>query len=474
MQMPTLNFFKECANRYHRVLRAACAGILIALAPLTAFAAPDNLRESAVVRAVRKVSPAVVNISSAYEARARANPFSGFGNPFFDEFFKDFFDPRFEQREQQTSLGSGVIIDGDRGLILTNAHVIQRSGTITVVLEDRREYEARIVGADPDSDLAVLKIDSREKLPAIAMGESDDLMIGETVIAIGNPFGFSHTVTTGVVSAVHRSIRADDRVYHDFIQIDASINPGNSGGPLLNINGELVGVNTAIYAKAQGIGFAIPISKAKKIVADLIRYGEVKPAWIGIVAQELDEKLAQYLKYPGKKGTMIKTVEPDSPAREAGLREGDVLLAVGAKKIANLDDYLAATKTVTAGETIETQVWRSGQNRAFAIKTRLFPIEQADRLAWSLLGIRTQDLTLKNRKDFRIAAKEGVMISEVRGDTDLARVGARAGDVIRQIDDVGVSNTEEFNKAIVKFRTKNSLVLLIQRGEQGYYVTVSL
>jgi S1-C subfamily serine protease len=171
---------------------------------------------------------------------------------------------------------------------------------------------------------------------------------------------------------------------------------------------------------------------------------------------------------------MIKSVEPDSPAREAGLREGDVLLAVGAKKIANIDDYLAVTKTVTAGETVETQVWRSGQNRTFAIKTRLFPIEQADRLAWSLLGVRVQDLTLKNRKDFRIVAKEGVMISEVRAGTHLSRVGARAGDVIRQIDDVGVSNTEEFNKAIVKFRTKNSLVLLIQRGEQGYYVTVSL
>ena len=471
--MPTPNFRDNNQNFYRRVLWAACAGILVALSPLTAFAAPDSLRENAVVRAVRKASPAVVNISSAYEARARENPFSGFGNPLFDEFFRDFFDPRFEQRQQQTSLGSGVIIDGDRGLILTNAHVIQRSGTITVALMDRREYKARIVGADPDSDLAVLKIDPKEKMPAIAMGESDDLMIGETVIAIGNPFGFSNTVTTGVVSALHRSIRAEDRVYQDFIQIDASINPGNSGGPLLNINGELVGVNTAIYAKAQGIGFAIPISKAKKIVADLIQYGEVKPAWIGIVAQELDEKLAQYLKYPGKKGVMIKSVEPDSPARQAGLREGDVLLAVGAKTIANLEDYQAATKTVTAGETLETQVWRSGQNRVFAIKTRLFPIEQADRLAWSILGIRVQDLDLKNRKNFRIVATEGVMISEVRGGTQLERVGARAGDVIRQIDDVSIGNAEEFNKAIVKFRTKNSLVLLIQRGEQGYYVTVT-
>jgi S1-C subfamily serine protease len=214
-------------------------------------------RESPVVKAVRKVSPAVVNISSSYEIRKRANPFSGFGlDPFFENFFKDFFDPRFEQRRQRTSLGSGVIIDGKRGFILTNAHVIERAASIKVVLQDEREFEAQIVGADPDSDLSVLKIDSNDALPAIEMGSSDDLMIGESVIAIGNPFGFSHTVTTGVISAINRSIRTDDKVFHDFIQIDASINPGNSGGPLLNIDGDLIGINTAIYAKAQGIGFA--------------------------------------------------------------------------------------------------------------------------------------------------------------------------------------------------------------------------
>jgi serine protease Do len=341
----------------------ATFSILLLLLPFTVGAAEEGLREGPVVRAVRKARPAVVNISSAVETRMRPNPFSGFGfrNPFFEEFFKDFFDPGFEQRRQSTSLGSGVIIDGQRGLILTNAHVIQRAGTITVALEDRREFEARIVGADPDSDLAVLKIDPTEKLPSLSMGDSDDLMIGETVIAIGNPFGFSHTVTTGVVSAIHRSVRADDRVLHDFIQIDASINPGNSGGPLLNINGDLVGINTAIYAKAQGIGFAIPISKAKKIVADLIQYGEVQPAWIGIVAQELDERLAQYLTYPGRTGAMIRSVEPESPALAAGLHEGDVLLAVGARKIAGLDDWLAATRAVTAGERLEIQVWRKGR-----------------------------------------------------------------------------------------------------------------
>jgi Do/DeqQ family serine protease len=453
------------------------AGTLLAhffVYPFTIQAAPDSLRESAVVRAVRKVSPAVVNISTSYEARARSNPFSGFGSPFFDEFFKDFFDPRFERRQQSTSLGSGVIIDGERGLILTNTHVIQRSGAIKAVLQDEREYDARIVGADPDSDLAVLRIEPREKLPSIAMGSSDDLMIGETVIAIGNPFGFSHTVTTGVISALNRSIRTEDRVFQDFIQIDASINPGNSGGPLLNINGELIGINTAIYAKAQGIGFAIPIGKAKRIVSDLIQYGEVKQAWTGLVVQELDEKIARYLNYPGRKGVMVKAIETDSPAQLAGLREGDILLAFGSKKIAGMDDYLAASKAVTAGDSLEIQVWRGGQTRTINLKIKEFPIERADELAWSLLGIRVDELSSKNRRDFRIAIKEGVVISEVKGGSYLARIGARPGDVIRQIDDTTVSTREEFRKALVKSRQKSSLVLLIQRGEQGYYVTVIL
>ncbi|MBW2569370.1 MAG: trypsin-like peptidase domain-containing protein, partial [Deltaproteobacteria bacterium] len=238
----------------------------------------------------RKVSPAVVNINSEYEVRRRVNPFSGFSrDPFFDSFFKDFFDPGFEQRYKRTSLGSGVIIDGKRGLILTNAHVLAKSATITVILNDERKFDARIIGADPDSDLAVLRISSKNPLPAVEMGDSNDLMIGETIIAIGNPFGFSNTVTTGVISAINRSIRADDAVYHDFIQLDASINPGNSGGALLNINGELIGINTAIYAKAQGIGFAIPINKAKRIVSDLIQYGKVVQIWLGLTVQDLDK-----------------------------------------------------------------------------------------------------------------------------------------------------------------------------------------
>jgi serine protease Do len=432
-------------------------------------------RESPVVRAVRKVSPAVVNISSSYEVRKRANPFSGFGmDPFFEEFFKDFFDPRFERRRKSTSLGSGVIIDGKRGFILTNAHVIERSGNIKVVLEDEREFDAKIVGADPDSDLAVLQIDSPTRLPSIEMGSSDDLMIGETVIAIGNPFGFSHTVTTGVISAVNRSIRSEERVFLDFIQIDASINPGNSGGPLLNINGDLIGINTAIYAKAQGIGFAIPINKAKKIISDLIQFGEVIQIWIGITVQDLDKKLAGYLKVPGKNGVMVKALEADSPASRAGLQEGDIILAIGSKKIASVQDYRSVKKTYAAGDTLKAQIWRNGQTETVHIKSRVFPTEMAEDLALRLMGIRVENLTPENRRNYRIQVRQGVVISEIDGRSDLARIGARPGDVILQIDDAAIVNKDDFKKAIVKYRQRQSVVILLQRGDQGYYITVRL
>ena len=243
-------------------------------------------------------------------------------DPMLDKFFRDFFAPELERREKRTSLGSGVIIDGTRGLVLTNTHVVEKATTIRVALNDQREFEATIIGMDPDSDLAVLKIQSDQVLPAIQMGHSDDLMIGESVVAIGNPFGFSHTVTTGVVSSVNRSIKTADRVFHKFIQTDASINPGNSGGPLLNINGELIGINTAIYAQAQGIGFAIPINRAKRIISDLINFGEVVQAWIGMTVQALDSNLSNYLGVPGDVGLMVTAVETESPAATAGTPRG--------------------------------------------------------------------------------------------------------------------------------------------------------
>ena len=435
----------------------------------------ENLRESAVVIAVRKVSPVVVNISSEFEVRKRVNPFSRFGNdPFFENFFNDFFDPGLERRYKRTSLGSGVIIDGKRGFILTNEHVIVKSKTITVGLKDRREFKAQIVGADPDSDLAVLRISSPKALPDITMGDSTNLMIGETVIAIGNPFGLSNTVTTGVISATNRSVRTENMVYHNFIQTDTSINPGNSGGPLLNINGELIGINTAIYAKAQGIGFAIPINTAKRIVSDLIRFGEVIPAWIGITVQDIDADLARYLKASAIKGVLIKKAEKIGPARKSGIREGDIILSIKTGDILSEKDFHRVMNGIAAGEKIIVTVWRDGKTKTVSVKTSVFPKELALDLSYNLLGISVENLSTKNRYTYKTSAKQGVLISDINRQSFLARIGTRPGDIIRQINDITIKNIKDFKQAIIKYRQKKSLVIVLQRGDQLYNITVKL
>ena len=432
-------------------------------------------RRDAIVSAVEKVSTAVVNVSSEYEITRQSHPFSGFGmNPFFDSFFKDFFDPGFRQSDKRTSLGSGVIIDGKRGFILTNAHVISKAEDISVVLQDERTFKAQLVGADPDSDLAVLRIKSEEDLPAIEMGRSDDLMIGETVIAIGNPFGFSHTVTTGVISALNRSIRSNDTIYHNFIQTDASINPGNSGGPLLNINGDLIGINTAIYAKAQGIGFAIPINKARRIITDLIQYGEVVLSWTGLLLQNMDPDLARYLKVSGEKGLLVKAVEPDSPATRAGIKKEDILQAIEKRPVSSISSFNQAMRDYPVDSTVHLTILRRGKKLTIALKTRAYPEERALDLAHNLFGIRVESLSSKSRKAFRINSPAGVMVSEVMPQAYLAKIGVEPGDVIRQMDDFNIESLDDFKKAIIRCRQKKNVVLLIQRGEQGYYISVKL
>ncbi len=435
----------------------------------------SNSRENAVVKAVRKVSPAVVNISSEYEVTQRSNPFFDFGlDPFFDSFFRDFFEPQYKRRYKGTSLGSGVVIDGTRGYILTNEHVIARSSKIKVVLKDEREFEAELVGAAPDFDLAVLKIDSDESLPAVEMGDSDDLMIGETVIAIGNPFGFSHTVTTGVISALNRSVQTEDRTYRDFIQTDASINPGNSGGPILNINGDLIGINTAIYSKAQGIGFAIPINKARRVMDDLIKYGEVHIPWLGLFVQDLDPRLALYFKTPQGQGVLISDVTDKSPAQAAGFQPGDVVIAVGDKRVNSEQTYKAIIRNFSAGDVITLVVWKDGNPHTRQVRSRTFPEELAEELAYKSLGVRVRDISTSLRLKYKIAATDGVMVTELRRASYLDRIGARPGDVIRRVNEMAVKDVDDFKRAIAKYRQKESAVLIIQRGNQQYYVTVKL
>ena len=429
-------------------------------------------RETPIVKAVKLVSPAVVNISSEYQLRNRPNPF-GFGlDPFFDSFFKDFFDPYYSSDRKKYSLGSGVIIDGKRGYILTNAHVVEKTSKIKVTLKDSREFAGHLVGADPESDLAVIKIESKEILPSIEMGNSDDLLIGETVIAIGNPFGFSHTVTTGVISAINRSIKSDNMIYRNFIQTDASINPGNSGGPLLNINGELIGINTAIYAKAQGIGFAIPINKARRIVKDLIRFGEVVHAWIGIFVQEIDQHLANYLGLKKEVGIIARFIEPNSPAYRAGIKEGDILLKLNGKRISNTDDYNSFVKELVPGAKIKLELLRNGSNLEKIFKTSVFPEQRAMELSFSMIGVMVSEITPHLAEKQGISNIKGVVVTRTKKGSDLAKMGVKSGDIIRQIDEIEINTLKDFKTAIVKYRMKKALVVLVQRYNHLYYLSI--
>lgn len=425
--------------------------------PLEAEAAFS--RETAVVKAVRKVSPAVVNIGTEYPVGGRGGPFAR-RDPFFEWFFRDFFE---ERRYERSSLGSGVVIDGEKGYILTNAHVIEQAGKITVAFNDEREFEAGVIGADRESDLAVLRVSVTRPLPEAKMGRSDDLMIGEDVIAIGNPFGFSHSVTTGVISALNRNIRTDDTVYHDFIQTDASINPGNSGGPLLNINGELIGINTAIYAKAQGIGFAIPIDKARRVVSNLIQYGEVPETWVGLTVQDISERMARYLDLRSG-GVMVKKVDSGSPAEKAGVREGDIILELGGLRIRSTVDFNSSMKGYTAGDAVRVSLLREGESLKIRLVVRPFPEDLAETLGYELFGVRVA----------AARSGRGVIITEIRPRSHLAEIGVRPGDVIHQIDEMVVNGPDDFEKAVVKYRNRGSVVILLVRDGRGYYVTINL
>jgi len=448
--------------------------IIIILLPSLAICYEDtDLRRNAVVKAVQSVSPAVVNISAEEEVRAR-HPFSFGNHSLFDSFFRDFFDPGLSRKYKRTTLGSGVIIDGKRGYILTNEHVLIRTGTIKIVLKDEREFEAHLIGADPDHDLAVLQIKSKERLPDIAMGNSSDIMIGETVIAIGNPFGFEHTVTRGVVSALDRTIRSDDRIFRNFIQTDASINPGNSGGPLLNINGELIGINTAIYAKAQGIGFAIPINKAKRVIQDLIKYGEVQKAWIGLSIQDMDERIRSYLGLYGSRGVIVTEVMRRSPASQSGIKEGDVILQIGKQEIVSSSDYEAILNDITANEDVSFKIFRDGNKKTVQLKASVFPEDLVEELSATLLGIQVEEISRTYKKRYRIATSKGVMISKIHRSSYLARIGADVGDVILQVNEIIIKDYKDYQKALIKYRNKTSVLMLIQRGYDQYYIRVHL
>lgn len=428
-------------------------------------------RRTPVVEVVERLSPAVVNISTdIYESRP-SNPFFGMHrDPFFDEFFERFFGPQPEMRQHRRSLGSGVLVDGN-GHILTNHHVILRASAIRVTLVSGEEYEGELVGSDPASDLAVVKISPEEEIEPARLGTSSDLMIGESVIAIGNPFGLSHTVTTGVISALNRSIQAGEQVFKDFIQTDASINPGNSGGPLLNIRGEVIGVNTAIYSEAQGIGFAIPADRVRRIMDDLIAFGEVQLGWLGIEVQALDEKLAKYMGYEGTQGVLVTEVYPGSPAEAAGIQAQDVLVEADQTPLTSPEAFYDLLRRTTVNDEVEFRIFRKGKYRQRKVKSAALPEEMADNFCQRSLGIRVGDLT--NPAMIR-AGVRGVEVTEVLQGSQAERVGLRPGDVLLKINDRGVPDVQAFLKEFSKLTCRTHVTLQVLRGRFVYYVTLNL
>jgi serine protease Do len=433
---------------------------------LACSGAEASLRRSAVVVAVEKVSPSVVNISTVVQERVGpVFPFSR------DDFFRDFFPDFFSREYTRTSLGSGVIIDGSKGYIITNHHVVARASEIKVITSDQKQYEGRVLGSDFRSDLAVLKIDVREKLPEIEMGNSDDLMIGETVIAIGNPFGLSHSVTTGVVSALDRSVRTEEHIYRRFIQTDASINPGNSGGPLLNIEGDLIGINTAIYQKAQGIGFAIPINKAKRIVRELIQEGRVRFPWLGIEVQELTAQLKGHFSFPKERGgVLVNDVIGKSPAEKAGMKRGDIILSLEDVPISSPSEYRDALGEYTTGDTLKLGIFRKGRELTVSAKPTPFPFEYARELLYRRVGIEIDQVDKKTRKTYGL--NKGVFIKSVRPDSTAAEYGLRPGDLLLKINNTPIQGLESFNIAISQYHHHPSITLIIQRGPIGYSLTL--
>jgi serine protease Do len=443
-----------------RAVRVAAVLVALHVAPALGGAPEtDPARRSLVVEAVEHLSPAVVNIS-AEQTVLQQSPFAAPNDPFFDQFFRDFFDSR-PRRSTRTSLGSGFIVDTD-GTILTNSHVILRGAKVRVTLADGREFDARLVGADADSDLAVLRITAGERLPTAPLGTSSDLLIGETVIAIGNPFGLSHTVTTGVVSATGRSLRGEDRTYTDFVQTDASINPGNSGGPLSNIHGEVIGINAAIYGKAQGIGFAIPIDRAKRVLHELVSYGEVKRTWIGVFTQDLTPELARH--FGVKTGVIVASVEPKSPGASAGLVRGDVIMKVDGHDVASTDEFESRVADHQAGEDLRLTVSgdEDGTVREVTVRVTAFPAADADGLLWSRIGFAAD------------VDQSGLVVTKVRPGSPVARIGLRRGDRILGLGGAAVTTTAELRRKMIETRGARSVVLTVGRGPYEYNVQVPL
>ncbi len=447
----------------------------------TASSAPVAMVPANFSELADKVRDGVVNIQVVKHVRNVAYNSRGFGNPFgednpFGNFFGPFTDQNPQRAPEQKGVGSGFIMD-KAGYIVTNNHVVEDADQIKVKLANGSEYEAKVIGRDPKTDVALIKIDGAADLHPLALGNSDQLKVGSWVVAIGSPFGLEQTVTAGIVSAKGRVIGSGP--YDNFIQTDASINPGNSGGPLINTQGEVVGINTAILAEGRGIGFAIPINTAKDIATQLQDTGHVTRGWLGVAIQEMTPELAKSLDMKDNKGALVAQVVPGSPAEKAGIEQGDVIVEFDGKAVSSSKDLPQIVASTPAGKSVTVKLYHNG--KALDRDVKVTAMEDKDSSETTspasshkkTLGIAVQNLTPDMARQLRLRNETGVVVTQVEPDTPADKAGIQTGDVIREVNRKPVKDANDLVEKIEQAKDQNSILLLVQRGQNNMFAAVT-
>jgi serine protease Do len=433
---------------------------------------------------VKTLKPAVVNIYTTQIVKMkrgfRSNPFGGQmipgpdGYDPFEEFFRQFFGPVPDSEIKRQSLGSGFIINSD-GYVMTNNHVVANASEIKVKLENGSEYIAEVLGKDEKYDLALLQIKPGEKLPEVKFGDSDALEVGDWVIAIGNPFGLAHTVTAGIVSAKERVIGAGP--YDDFIQTDAAINQGNSGGPLFNANGDVVGINAAILAAGQGIGFAVPINMAKNFIKDIMTKGKVTRGWLGVHIQNLTDEIAESMGVKTSQGALVAQVFAGSPAEKAGIISGDILLEFNGKKVKGGEDITRLVGMTEPGGSFKITLLRNGKEKTVegVIVERTESETAAKTPEGKLsegLGMKLAEITPEIAEKMGVKPGKGIFVSDVDISGKSAEAGIRKGDIIIEINRKQVNSIKDFQTVISGIRKSDSILMLVQRNDNYFYTVL--
>ncbi len=432
-----------------------------------------QITNETVTRLVERLKPAVVNISVTQVVKAEVpqefNAPPGSEDP-FKEFWKRFFGNQEPKEFKRKGLGSGFIISKD-GYIVTNNHVVQKAKDITVILYNKEQYPAKVIGTDPKTDIALIKVEAKADHTVLPLGDSDKLRQGESVIAIGNPFGLSETVTSGIVSAKARVIGAGP--YDDFIQTDASINPGNSGGPLINYYGEVVGINTAIVSSAQGIGFAVPINMVKEILMQLKEKGKVTRGWLGVSIQEVTPELARSFGLKEERGALVSDVIPGGPAEKAGLKRGDVITEFNGKPIKEYNELPRLVGLLSPGETAPMKILREGKEQEISVTVEELKEEETEKPSEETqkqLGISLQPVTPEIALELGMKKAEGIVVTNVEPNSAASEAGIQRGDVILEVDRKPVNSIREFTETVRK--SGKSMLLLIFRGGSTIYISV--